>query len=49
MDLLFSLLFAFGAILCWGVGDFLIQRNTRAVGNIEALAWIASFVLAVTM
>lgn len=40
MDLLFSLLFAFGAMLCWGIGDFLIQRTTRAVGNIEALAWI---------
>ncbi|MGV8150371.1 MAG: DMT family transporter [Candidatus Woesearchaeota archaeon] len=40
MDLLFSLLFAFGAMLFWGVGDFLIQRTTRAVGNVEALAWI---------
>ncbi len=40
MDLLLSLLFAFGAMLCWGVGDFLIQRTTRTIGNIEALAWI---------
>ncbi|MFH1256626.1 MAG: DMT family transporter [Candidatus Diapherotrites archaeon] len=34
---------AFGAMLCWGIGDFLIQRTTRAVGDIEALAFIGLF------
>ena len=28
---------AFVAMLCWGFGDFLIQRSTRKVGDIEAL------------
>jgi uncharacterized membrane protein len=35
-----SLVAAFGAMLCWGFGDFLIQRTTRKIGDIEALAWI---------
>ena len=38
--MILPLLFAFGAMLFWGIGDFLIQRVTRKVGNIEALAWI---------
>ncbi len=28
---------AFAAMLCWGFGDFLIQKSTRAVGDWEAL------------
>lgn len=32
--------FALGAMLCWGVGDFLIQRTVRRTGDIEALALI---------
>ncbi|RJR31729.1 hypothetical protein C4569_01185 [Candidatus Parcubacteria bacterium] len=28
---------AFAAMLCWGFGDFLIQRSTRAIGEWEAL------------
>ncbi len=28
---------AFIAMLCWGFGDFLIQKSTRKVGNIESL------------
>lgn len=40
MPLGFSIIAAFGAMLCWGVGDFLIQRSTRKVGDIEALALI---------
>jgi len=40
MDVLLSIIFAFGAMIFWGVGDFFIQRTTRAIGNIEALAWI---------
>lgn len=35
-----ALIGAFAAMLCWGAGDFLIQRSTRKIGNIEALAWI---------
>lgn len=35
-----SVLAAFGAMLCWGFGDFFIQKSTRKVGNIEALAFI---------
>ncbi len=35
-----SLLAAFGAMICWGIGDFLIQRTVRKVGDIEALAFI---------
>jgi drug/metabolite transporter (DMT)-like permease len=31
---------AFGAMLCWGIGDFLIQRTTRKIGDIETLAFI---------
>ena len=32
---------AFGALLCWGVGDYLIQNNARKIGNVEALLWIS--------
>lgn len=35
-----SILFAFGAMLCWGIGDFLIQRSVWKVGDVEALAFI---------
>ncbi|MDP2909189.1 MAG: DMT family transporter [Nanoarchaeota archaeon] len=35
-----SLLFAFGAMVCWGFGDFFIQRCTRKIGDIESLAYI---------
>jgi drug/metabolite transporter (DMT)-like permease len=35
-----SILAAFGAMLCWGVGDFFIQRSTRNVGDFESLAFI---------
>ena len=35
-----SVLAAFGAMLCWGFGDFFIQKSARKVGNIEALAFI---------
>lgn len=40
MGLEFSILFALGAMLCWGIGDFLIQKTTRKIGDIEALAFI---------
>ena len=35
-----GILFAFGAMLCWGFGDFFIQRSARKIGDIEALAFI---------
>lgn len=38
-----SVLFAFAAMLGWGIGDFLIQRSTRKIGNIESLAIVGAF------
>lgn len=35
-----GILFAFGALLCWGFGDFFIQRNVRKIGSWKALAFI---------
>jgi drug/metabolite transporter (DMT)-like permease len=40
MGLETGLLFAFLAMLSWGIGDFLIQKTTRKVGDVEALAFI---------
>jgi drug/metabolite transporter (DMT)-like permease len=34
---------AFVAMLCWGFGDFLIQRSTRKIGNWETLFAITAF------
>lgn len=31
---------AFLAMVCWGIGDFFIQRSVRKVGNVEALFYI---------
>ena len=38
-----GVLFAFIAMLCWGFGDFLIQRSTRKVGDWETLFVIEAF------
>jgi drug/metabolite transporter (DMT)-like permease len=35
-----GLLCAFVALICWGFGDFFIQRTTRAVGSWKALFYI---------
>ena len=35
-----GILAAFGALFCWGFGDFFIQRTTRKIGNLESLAFI---------
>ena len=35
-----SLIFAFLAMICWGFGDFLIQRSSRKIGNVESLLFI---------
>lgn len=34
---------AFVAMLCWGIGDFWIQKSTRKVGDLEALFFITAF------
>ena len=35
-----SILFAFLAMFSWGIGDFLIQKVTRKLGDLETLTWI---------
>jgi len=40
MNLSFDILAALGAMFAWGFGDFLIQKGTRKIGDIETLAWI---------
>ena len=32
-----GILFALGAMVCWGVGDFYIQRSTKKFGDWESL------------
>ncbi|MFA6552451.1 MAG: EamA family transporter [Candidatus Paceibacterota bacterium] len=34
---------AFVAMLCWGFGDFFIQKSTRKVGDFESLFFITAF------
>ncbi len=41
MSYLTGITFAFIALLCWGFGDFFIQRTTRLVGTWKALFYIA--------
>lgn len=38
-DFQFSLIFAFLAMICWGLGDFLSQRTVKRVGDFQALLW----------
>lgn len=35
-----ALIAAFCAMLCWAFGDFLIQKSTRKIGDLESLAFI---------
>lgn len=35
-----GIIFAFGALLCWGFGDFFIQQTTRRIGDFKALFFI---------
>jgi drug/metabolite transporter (DMT)-like permease len=35
-----TIIFAFSAMIAWGVGDFLIQKSVRKLGNFGALIWI---------
>jgi len=41
MNLELGILFTFGALICWGFGDFFIQRTTRKIGDIESLAFVS--------
>lgn len=38
-----GILFAIGAMLGWGVGDFLIEKSTRKIGNAVSLFFITFF------
>jgi drug/metabolite transporter (DMT)-like permease len=38
-----GIIFAIVAMLCWGFGDFLIQKSLRKIGNFETLFIIAGF------
>jgi drug/metabolite transporter (DMT)-like permease len=38
-----AILWAFGAMIGWGIGDFLIQRTVRKIGAVETLLWITFF------
>ncbi len=35
-----SIIFAFLAMICWGVGDFFTQKTVRRIGDFKALLWI---------
>ena len=43
MEPTIGILFAFAALICWGFGDFLIQRSTRRFGDWETLFLITAF------
>lgn len=43
MSISLGVLFALGALIFWGLGDFLIQRSTRKIGNWETLFIITLF------
>ncbi len=43
MEIALSLVFAFCAMIFWGIGDSLIQKTTRRIGNLETLAYIGVF------
>lgn len=43
MSITFGLIAAFIAFICWGFGDFFMQRTIRAIGKIEALFFITIF------
>ncbi len=43
MEISLGLWAAFAAMLCWGFGDFFIQRTTRRIGSVESLFFIGLF------
>lgn len=40
MGISLDVLAALGAIVAWDFGDFVIQKATRKIGDMETLAWI---------
>ncbi len=38
-----SIILAFGAMVGWGFGDFLIQKTIKKIGTIETLCWVSLF------
>lgn len=38
-----GILFAFLALLCWGLGDFLIEKSARRFGDLIALFYVTAF------
>jgi drug/metabolite transporter (DMT)-like permease len=42
MEAALSLVFAFSAMVFWGIGDSLIQKTTRKIGDMETLAYIGA-------
>jgi len=40
-----GIIFAFLAMFCWGIGDFMIQKNVRKEGRTEALLFIGLIAL----
>lgn len=40
MGLEIGIILAFVAMICWGFGDFFIQKSVRKIGDVEALALI---------
>lgn len=42
MVLEWGIIAALGAMLCWGFGDFFIQRTTRKLGDLESLTLIGA-------
>lgn len=38
-----GIIFTLGAVICWGAGDFLIQRSVRRMGNLLVLFYITIF------
>lgn len=37
-----AILAALAAMFAWGFGDFIIQKGTRKIGDVESLAWIGA-------
>jgi drug/metabolite transporter (DMT)-like permease len=40
MNIPLDIFAALGAMIAWGFGDFIIQKGTRKIGDVESLAWI---------
>jgi drug/metabolite transporter (DMT)-like permease len=49
MSAIIGIAFAAAALLCWGFGDFLLQRSTRKIGDWETLLVVTAFGSAILM